>query len=98
MYLVIDPITRVYVFVEKDPREDGYEGDVHQDVRLDEIGTLYDRSQDSTTPVPYLGRSTSDEKHYRVFECLKDCRAGNFEPVATVYGAYETWTEYQEGQ
>ena len=95
MFLVIDPTTQFYVFTEKDPREDGFEGLVQSDICLDESGTLSGRSLDSTTAVPCLGRSSTNAKHYSVFQCMKDCRAAGFEAVALVYGKYESWREFQ---
>ena len=96
MFLVVDPITRFHIFTDKDPRDDGFQGAVVADVRLDDKETLLARSQDATTAVPCLGRSAEDEKHYRVFTCMKDCRSVGFDPIATVYATYETWSEYQQ--
>ena len=96
MYLVVDPITNFYIFTEKDPREDGFDGPVEQDVQLDDSGTIRGRSVDSTTAVPCLGRSPTDDKFYRVFACMKDCRNRGFEPIAGVYAKFESWSEFQE--
>ena len=96
MYLVVDPVTNFYIFTIKDPREDGFDGPVVKDVRLQDGATLEGRSQDSTTAVPCLGRSPRDERFYRVFGCMKQCRSEGFEPIASVYGRYESWSEFQE--
>ena len=42
---------------------------------LKDGATLEGRSQDSTTAVPCLGRSPRDERFYRVFGCMKQCRS-----------------------
>ncbi len=96
MFLVVDPTTQFYVFTDKDPRDDGFHGDVREDVRLDEIGTVADMSLDATVADPCVGRSPSDPNHFKVFLSAKDCRAEGFECVAQVYGHYESWREFQE--
>jgi len=96
MYLVIDPTTRFYIFTDQDPRNDGYDGSVRQDVRLDESDTLNALSNDSTAAVPCLGCSPSDEKHFRVFESFKQCRLSGFEPCGNVYAKYQSWIEFLE--
>lgn len=95
MFLVIEPMTHFYVFTDEDPRNDGYDGPVEQDVRLDESGTIGGRSANATAAVPCLGQDPSDPRHFKVFECTKDCRRDGFSPVASVYGKYQSWREFQ---
>lgn len=95
MYLVVEPLTQIYIFTEEDPRQDGYDGPLEQDVRLDETRTVGDATSDSTVAVPCVGRSPHDPKQYAVFQCNKDCRHSGFEPVATVYAKYQHWGEFE---
>lgn len=96
MYLVIDPITGFHIFLEQDPRGDGYDGPVEQDVKLEEADAMVSASQDATAAIPCLGRSPQDDRHYRVFESMKQCRQAGFEPCGTVYAKYQTWREFSE--
>ncbi len=95
MYLVVDPMTRFFVFTEADPRTDGFAGPVEPDVQLDELETLTDRGEHATAAVPCLGRSIENQKHYKVFESTKDCRKSGFDPVGSIYGKFQCWSEYQ---
>lgn len=95
MFLSVDPVTRFHVFTEQDPRQDGFDGDVEQGVRLDEIQTLDNPALDATLGDPCLGRSPTDDKHFRVFLSVKDCRAEGFQYIAQIYGKYESWREFQ---
>lgn len=95
MYLVVEPLTQIYIFTEEDPREDGYDGPLEQDVRLDEARTLGDSASDSTVAVPCVGRSPDDPKQFAVFQSNKDCRQSGFRPVATIYAKYRSWREFE---
>ena len=95
MYLVVEPLTQIYVFTEKDPRNDGYDGPVEEDIQLNEKATFGDANSDSTMAVPCVGRSPDDPKVYTVFSSNKECRHAGFEPVATVYARYESWGEFE---
>jgi hypothetical protein len=96
MYLVVDPLTQFYIFTEIDPREDGYEGPVETDVRLDGIGTWEEATGTATTAVPCLGHSPDNAKHFRVFYSMRECRQAGFVPTSSVYGKYRTWHEFHE--
>jgi len=96
MYLVVEPLTQIYVFTEQDPRDDGYVGRVELDVTLSESGTLNDSDCGATTAVPCLGRSPKDLSHYAVFLSNKECRQAGFEPVATLYAKCKSWGEFEQ--
>ena len=96
MYLVVEPLSNIYVFTEEDPRNDGYDGPLEADVTLEEADDDDDDSVNSTTAVPCIGQSKSDSKHYRVFPSKKDCRKAGFESVATVYCKYQSWGEFED--
>lgn len=96
MYLVVEPITNVYVFTEEDPRSDGYDGPVESNVKLEESDTISDDSVNSTTAVPCVGQSPTDTKLFRVFPSKKDCRHAGFKAVATVYCQYKRWGEFDD--
>lgn len=96
MFLVVEPLSNIYVFTEEDPRNDGYDGPLESDVKLDELATINDESVNSTTAVPCVGQSPSDPKHFRVFKSLKDCRQAGFQSVATIYCRHQSWGEFED--
>ncbi len=94
MYLVIDSATRCYVFLESDPRDDGYEGDVIEGVTLDTQVSEESGEVDATAQVPCLGRDKTKPNAFKVFSCTKDCRQAGFEPAGGVFGVFDDWTDY----
>lgn len=96
MYLVVEPLSNIYIFTEEDPRNDGYHGPLESNVKLEDVGTLDDESVNSTTAVPCVGQSPQNPKHFRVFQSKKDCRLAGFESVATVYCKYQSWGEFED--
>lgn len=96
MYLVVEPLTQIFVFTEDDPRNDGYEGPLEPDVTLNESKTLQDGDCNATTADPCVGRSLDDLTHYAVFPSNKECRHSGFEPVASLYAKYKSWSEFAQ--
>jgi len=94
MFLVIDNTTRCHVFLENDPRDDGYEGDLQEGVTLETGAATTADEVDSTAQVPCLGRAKQDPSKFQVFSCTKDCRQAGYEPTGGVYGVFENWEEY----
>jgi len=94
MFLVIDSATRCYVFLENDPRDDGYEGELLQNVTLETAPPTTSDEVDSTAQVPCLGRKAGQPLQFKVFSCTKDCRQSGFEPTGGVHGVFTDWTEF----
>jgi hypothetical protein len=84
------------VFVEEDPRRDGYTGEVIEEVSLE-----YDELEASRwgngqrRPEECVGISSNDPEHYRVFKNVEQLRSAGFEPVAgTPITSFSSWSEY----
>ena len=97
-FLIVDRPTRTYVFTEHDPREEGYSGDVKDDVSLvEEFPEILDWP-DGVPPDRCLGVSHEDEADYRVFPSPIDCRSAGFEPLAARYWTGESWHDWLQRQ
>jgi len=84
------------VFVDQDPRGDGYTGEIVDDVSLDYDELEVHRSDDGQrSPEPCVGIAPDDSKHYRMFRSPDQLRAAGFEPVAgTPIASFRSWFEY----
>lgn len=98
MFLVRVPETNSLVFFERDPRKDGFRGDVVEDVTLEcpENPDLYKWPDGSAWPEVCVGLSRTEPDHFRVFRSPKERSQAGYEPVAGDYGdVYASWAEYQ---
>ncbi len=98
MFLVSDPEREVLVFTNKDPRVDGFEGDVKENVRLEYPEDVNRWADGSECTEQCLGFSESDPLQYRVFRTPQGCRATEFIPTYIPFELFSTWTEYLESR
>jgi hypothetical protein len=84
------------VFVERDPRDDGYTGEIVDDVSLDYDELKVHRWDDGQRrPEACVGIAPDNSKHYRVFKYSDQLHAAGFEPVAgTPIASFASWFEY----
>ena len=99
MFKVVLPKTHDHVFFDRDPREEGFVGDVCENVALECPENVDLWPLGSARPEVCLGSSKSDSNHYHVFRSPQERRAAGFEPVEGDYGGvYGTWRDSQRGQ
>ncbi len=84
------------VFVDQDPRNDGYTGEVVDDVSLDYDELKVHRWDNGQhRPEACLGIATSDPKHCKVFQYANQLQPAGFEPIAgTPVNSFSSWFEY----
>ncbi len=71
-----------YVFTQKDPRTEEYEGDVVDGVTLDyDINAIHHWPDGQPRPNPQLGRDPRNRKHYKVFKFPEELHAAGYEFV-----------------
>jgi hypothetical protein len=93
-YLVIDRTgpEAVYVFLARDPGEDGWHLDATS-VILSPLPPAPGRRPPSGLR-PVLGRSVADPGWYREFRSAAELPVDGYEPVGP-YRVYDRWDEYQ---
>lgn len=81
MYLIqiTEPI-ELLLFLDSDPGEDGFKGEVKTDITLDER-ISNDWPDGGNMPTHYLGVSRDNGHEYRVFGSLNDCHAAGFRHI-----------------
>jgi len=97
MYLVTDErLGSAYlVFTVQDPRQDGYKGDVIDDVRLDYDELKVHRWDDGQrSPEACVGVAPNDPKHYKVFKSADELLTAGFTPVAGIAATFYSWRDY----
>jgi hypothetical protein len=97
MFLVEDrrPEATYLVFTFEDPRQDGYSGEVDEDVALDyDMLTVHCWRDGERSPDACLGRSLQDRKQYQVFKYADELLAAGFEPVPGTFICLNSWSAY----
>ncbi len=87
-----------FVFTQKDPRTDGYIGDVIEDVTLDyDMNAVYSWREGEASPNPQLGRDPQNRKRYRVFKFPQELEAAGYELIHsnTPFVVF-SWSDYRK--
>src|ERR1700733_5294485 len=87
-----------FVFMQTDPRAEGYKGDVSEDVTLDyDMNAIHLWPYGQPRPNPQLGRDPKNPKHYKVFKFPEELHAAGFEFVHfnTPFVTY-SWSDYRK--
>ncbi|MBX9679007.1 MAG: hypothetical protein K2X38_09610 [Gemmataceae bacterium] len=87
-----------FIFTQMDPREDGYRGDVIENVSLDyDMNAVHRWPEGLGRPDPQLGRSPGDPSHYKVFKSHNELSESGFKYVHfnTPFVAY-SWEDYRK--
>jgi hypothetical protein len=87
--------TTYLVFTWQDPRLDGFQGNVTEDVRLDyDMETVHQWHDGESPPEPCVGRSLRDASHFKVFRSISELTAAGFERVPGDPVVFGRWSEY----
>ncbi len=80
---VIHPITRCHVFLSEDPRQEGFEGDVQENVVLSKQPGRDDWPDGAPRPNRNLclGQSPTNPSEYEEFRSQQDCLEAGFTPL-----------------
>jgi hypothetical protein len=87
-----------YLFMQTDPRAEGYKGDVNEGVTLDyDMNAVHLWPRGQPCPKPQLGRDPKNPKHYKVFKFPEELHAAGFEFVHsnTPFVEY-SWSDYRK--
>ena len=99
MYAVAHPVTGYFIFVAEDPREDGFVGDVQEGVTVDAPTLVVEQFNEYLASTPLgeaaflLGRSPSNDKHFRLFRSVEECRAVGFVDLGRKHKHARRWTD-----
>lgn len=97
MFLVKDQHhgATLLVFTWGDPREDGYKGDVIEDVTLDfDKDAIRDYPDFRARSKLAMGRRGDDLKHYKVFKYSSERESAGYQPVAGTPVVFGSWSDY----
>lgn len=87
-----------YVFLHSDPRTEGYQGDVIEDVTLDyDMNAIHLWPDGQPGPNPQLGSDPENPKHFKVFKFPEELQAAAFkdEKSSTPFVVY-SWSDYRK--
>jgi len=94
VFLVKDAET--YVFTNRDPREDGFDGKVQEGVTIEILRDLHQWPEGAAGPEPCLGASGLNESCYKVFKYPQECQKAGFRSLGfNIPQVYERWSEYR---
>lgn len=87
-----------FVFTHIDPRMDGCEREVIEDVRLEyDMNAIHRWPDGAPRPSPQLGRDPQDQKHYKVFKFPHELQAAGFQIVhSNAPLLFYSWQEFSE--
>jgi hypothetical protein len=86
-----------YVFTHKDPRTEGYKGDVIEGVTLEyDMNAIHLWPDGQRSPNPQLGRDPNNPKHYKVFKFPEELLAAGFEFVHFNTPFVVSWSDYRK--
>ncbi|MBI1915187.1 MAG: hypothetical protein HYS12_10680 [Planctomycetes bacterium] len=97
MFLVEDQRfgTTHLIFTWKNPRQDGYTGNVIDDVGLDyNMEEVHSWPDGHDRPEVCVGRAPDNPKHYKVFKYLRDREAAGYQPVTGTPDVFGSWSDY----
>jgi hypothetical protein len=83
MFLVFDNETSQHVFINSDPRDDGFTGDVITDVTLDVPDDLTEWPDGARCPEPALAVSPTDPTDYRLFKYDTEAKSAGFRVIGS---------------
>lgn len=101
MYLVKDSRhgATYLVFTWRDPREDGYKGDVLEGVSLDFDELALSLWPDGAArPERCVGRAPNNPNHYKVFKYGSELQSAGYQPVAGNPVKFVSWSDYAKIQ
>jgi hypothetical protein len=101
-----EPVFRCYhpqldrqVFTQKDPREDGFNGEVETDVSLDyRQDELHRIVGDEDTPEIVIGLSDLGPKAYKVFKYNRDRERAGYRRIEGQPVVCFSWADYLDGR
>jgi hypothetical protein len=98
MFYIIDPLFANIVFLEIDPRTEGYQGEVVHVAKLDVPDDLRNSRESAEYPLPVVGMSKTEPMSFRVFRTEQECRD---EPGYVALGGnpiirYASWKDYRQ--
>jgi hypothetical protein len=94
MFLVRDRELNNLVFLQEDPRADGYQGDFQEDVSLDYPADIHVWPDGTDRPEVVAGVSDADPNAYKVFKYSRQIRPAGYTPVGGNVWVYRTWADY----
>jgi|GEM_PF-6417490 len=88
MYLIqITKPIELLLFLESDPRQDGFDGEVKEGVTLEDR-LSNDFPDGGTMPTHYLGISRDNNNEYRVFGSVNDCYGAGFRHIPSNFTSH----------
>ena len=97
MFLVKDTLygTTYLVFTWKDPRQDGFTGQVDEDVELDyDMEAVHRWPEGGKRPAKCTGRDPNNPKRYKVFRSADDCKAEGYVAIPGDTVVFGSWADY----
>jgi hypothetical protein len=95
MFLAHDTKRNCFVFTITDPREDGYEGEVVEDVTLEEEENLNVWPDGSDRPTSVLAHARDNPRRFKRFKSDDRAKAAGFEPYTYApMMAYHRWADH----
>jgi hypothetical protein len=99
MFLAIDRRLggRNWVFTWENPRQDGFTGEVIEDVALDyDMENIHSWPDSHRRPEAVLGRDPNNPKHYKVFKYSDELQKAGFERLPGNVFPTGSWSQYRE--
>ena len=93
MYHVLDPRTSHHVFTFDDPRQNGFDGHVQEDVNLLEPEDVFDWPDGAPKPDVCLGVSHNNARQYQVFKTTIKCHNSGFRLLGPNYIYVVSWAK-----
>ncbi len=95
MFLVRDPRTNLLIFIDKDPRQDGFMDEVESNVSLEYPQEVHEWPDGASRPQNVVGVREDGGKEYRVFRSDRDRREARYKKVADGTPlVVRSWQEY----
>ena len=96
MYLAHDVTINCHVFTDKNPRDDGYDGELQENVTLDTSEGVNEWRNGTRSLDGCLGQDPEDDSHYKVFQYDKDCSNAKFHNLGTNFSSHDSWSDYEK--
>ena len=94
MYHILVPETTIHFFLNNDPRAEGFEGSVQDNVSLvPGDPSWYNWPYGAAPPDVCLGVSLEDESRYMVFRTTEDCRREGYRNLGPSFYTSPSWSE-----
>src|SRR5438552_3032243 len=83
------------VFTWKNPRKDGYAGNVTEGVGLDyDMEEVHSWADGEDCPEAVVGRANDDPKRYKVFKYRRELQSAGYQPVPGTAVVFSSWADY----